>query len=123
MSPKLLRLTFVFEFLVALVAIFTAWSEVGGQSALDSMSWFWKFGLSLLLAFAIVGYSAAITLEEGLWTLRSARWLTGIVLIVMAMGLVTYYFQLQVESGDGDESSSITMSTRQNSQAFFPVYS
>ena len=108
MTPRLLRLAFVFEFLVALVAIFTAWSEVGGQSALDSMTWFWKFGLSLLLAAAVVGYSSAIVLEDRLWTLRSAGWLTGILLIIVAMGFVTYYFQLQVESVDGDESSTIS---------------
>ena len=108
MTPRLLRLTFVFEFLVALVAIFTAWSEVGGQSALDSMTWFWKFGLSLSLAATIVGYSSAIVFEERLWTLRSARWLTGLLLIVIAMGFVTYYFELQAESSDGDESSTIS---------------
>lgn len=108
MKPRLLRLAFVFEFLVAVVAIFTAWSEIGGQAALDSMTWFWKFGFSLLLAAAIVGYSSAIACEQSLWTLRSARWLTGMLLIVFAMGVVTYYFQLQADSGDGDENSTMS---------------
>ena len=111
MKPRLLRLAFVFEFLVALVAIFTAWSEIGGQAALDSMTWFWKFGFSLLLAASIVGYSSAIALEQNFWTLRSARWLTGMLLIVFAMGVVTYYFQLQVESGEGDENTTISSVT------------
>jgi hypothetical protein len=108
MTPKLLRLAFVLEFLVALVAIFTAWSEVGGQAALDSMAWFWKLGLSVFLAIAIVGFSAALTLEDRLWTLRSARWLTGLILIIVAMGMVTYYFQVQLESGDGEENSAVS---------------
>ncbi len=109
MTPRYLRLALVFEFLVAMVAIFTAWSEIGGQSALDSMTWFWKLGLSSLLASAIVGYSSAIALEDSLWTLRSARWLAGAVLIIVAMGFVTYYFQVQADGMDGDESSTISL--------------
>ncbi len=54
MTKKLLRLVYAFEFLIALIAIFTAWSEIGGQAALDLMHWGWKLGLSIALAFAIV---------------------------------------------------------------------
>lgn len=108
MTQRLLRLAFVFEFLVALVAIFTAWSEVGGQSALDLMNWYWKLSLSALLAAAIVGYSSAIALEEQLWTLRSARWLTGVVVLLLAMGAITYYFELQVDNGETDESRTMS---------------
>jgi hypothetical protein len=106
MRPKLLRLVYAFEFLIALVAIFTAWSEIGGQAALDLMHWGWKLGLSLALAGAIVAYTAALISEESIWTLRSARWLTAIIVVAVAMGGITYYYVMQEDGVDSDESGT-----------------
>jgi len=104
MTYKLLRLVYVCEFLLALVAIFTAWSEIGGQAALDLMHWGWKLGLSVPLAAAIVAYTAALLSEDSIWTLRSARWLSVIAILLLAIGVVTYYYVIQVETGESDES-------------------
>ncbi len=104
-DPRLLRLIYACEFLVALIAIFTAWSEIGGQAALDLMHWSWKLGLSLALAAAFVAYTAALLTEESLWSLRSARWLTAIVVLTLAMGAVTYFYAIQVDAGDSDETA------------------
>ena len=109
MTPKLLRLVYVFEFLLAIVAIFTAWSEVGGQAALDLMHWGWKFGLSVALSLAIVAYSMALAAGEAWWTPRSARWLMSILVICLAMGVVTYYYALQVDSGQSDEIGTTSL--------------
>ncbi len=92
------------SFCIALVAIFTAWSEIGGQSALDLMHWGWKLGLSVPLAAAIVGYTAELLKQDTIWTLRSARWLAIIVIVLLAMGIVTYYYALQVDNGDSEEN-------------------
>jgi hypothetical protein len=108
MRPKILRLVYAFEFLIALVAIFTAWSEIGGQAALDLMHWGWKLGLSLALAGAIVAYTAAVVSEQSIWTLRSARWLTAIIIVSVVMGGVTYYYLMQEEATDSDESGTIS---------------
>ena len=108
MTPKLLRLIYAFEFLIALVAIFTAWSEIGGQAALDLMHWGWKLGFSLALACALVAYTAAVVSEDSLWTLRSARWLTAMVLVIIGMGVVTYFYVLQEDTGEPDESGTIS---------------
>jgi hypothetical protein len=108
LTPKLLRLIYAFEFLIALVAIFTAWSEIGGQAALDLMHWGWKLGLSLALAGALVAYTAAVVAEDSLWTLRSARWLTAVVLLIVGMGVVTYFYVLQEDAGESDESGTIS---------------
>jgi hypothetical protein len=108
MTPKLLRLAYVFEFLVAIVAIFTAWSEIGGQAVLDLMHWGWKLGFSISLAAAIVAYSATIISADSVWTLRSIRWLMSIVIIACAMGVITYYYVLQVDAGESDESGTIS---------------
>ena len=108
MSAKLLRLVYVCEFLLAIVAIFTAWSEIGGQGALDVMFWPWKFGLGAALAVAIVALSAALVTEDAILTIRSARWLAAILVLLAAMGTITYYYSLQEDNGDSDDSSTIS---------------
>ena len=112
MRQRLLRLAFALEFLLALVAIFTAWSEVGGQAVLDAMTWFWKLGFSLSLAGAAVGFTSAICAGQRLWTVRSARWLTAIFLIMIGMGAVTYYFELQTDESDSEENSPVSRSIK-----------
>jgi hypothetical protein len=103
MTPKLARFAYACEFLLAAMAIFTAWSEIGGQAALDLMHWGWKLGFDFALAAAIVAYTAAIVSENSPWTLRSVRWLTAIGVLIVAMGVVTYYYTLQEDNGDSDE--------------------
>ncbi len=105
MNHRLMRLVYACEFLLALVAIFTAWSEIGGQAALDLMHWGWKLGLGFALAAAFVAYTAALVTEQSLWNLRSARWMTAMVVLLLAMGAVTYFYALQVDNGDSDDST------------------
>jgi uncharacterized membrane protein (UPF0136 family) len=109
---KLLRLVYAFEFLIALIAIFTAWSEIGGQAALDLMHWGWKLGLSIALAVAIVLYTAAVITADSIWSLRSARWLMVIVLVMLVIGIVTYYYALQVDTGESEERGTLSISNR-----------
>ena len=118
MTRKLLRLAYAFEFLVALVAIFTAWSEIGGQAALDIMHWAWKLSLSLGLAGAVVAYTAALGTEQSIWTLRSVRWLSAIVVITAVMGAITYYYVLQEDLGGSDDNGNIS-AARLSSSALF----
>lgn len=108
MPSKLLRLAYVLEFLVAIIAIFTAWSEIGGQAALDLMHWGWKIGLSAAMAGSIVYYTQAIISEEALWTPRAARRLTLLLLVGVVMGLVTSYYFMQEDSGDSDDPETTT---------------
>jgi len=112
MTPKNLRIVFLSEFLVAVIAVFTAWSEIGGQAALDIMPWGWKFGLGVGLAVAFVAYSAALLAGESLWNARSAKWLALIIVLVLATGVVTYYYVLQVENSDSSqdqENSAVSL--------------
>ncbi|HMF77310.1 MAG TPA: hypothetical protein VK604_16745 [Bryobacteraceae bacterium] len=110
MSAKLLRFAYVCEFLLALVAIFTSWSEVGGQAALDLMYWAWKLGFGLSLAASIVAYTAAIASGDSLWTMRAVRWLAAIGVLMAAIGVVTYYYTQDIElPGDSDESGTVSI--------------
>ncbi len=108
MTHRLLRLAYALEFLVALMTVFTAWSEIGGQDALDLMHWGWKLGFSLILSFALVAYTSALVSQDTLWSFGALRWLTAIVLILIAMGVVTYYYSLQERLGDSDETGNIS---------------
>jgi hypothetical protein len=108
MNAKLLRLAYICEFLVAVVAVFTAWSEIGGQAALDVMHWAWKLSFGLALALAIVAFSASFVAEEAWFTLRTARWLAAIVALLVGMGTITYYYSLEEDNGESDDSSTIS---------------
>jgi hypothetical protein len=110
MTARLLRLVYAFEFLIAVVAIFTAWSEIGGQAALDLMHWAWKLGLSVALALSIVLYTAALVTADSVWNVRSARWLMVIVLVMVIIGIVTYYYALQVDTDESGETGTVSMS-------------
>jgi hypothetical protein len=113
MSAKLFRFAYVCEFLLALVAIFTGWSEVGGQAALDQMYWGWKLGFGLSLAGAIVGYTAAVVAGDSIWTMRAVRWLIAIVLLMAAIGVITYYYAQDTGMpGDSDEAGTVTLLRR-----------
>jgi hypothetical protein len=109
MTAKSIRLVYVCEYLLALLAVFTAWSEIGGQASLDVMPWGWKFGLGAGLAAAIVGYTVAIVSADSLWTLRSARWLTAVCVLLLAIGIVTYYYMLQDETVEPDDSGTVSL--------------
>jgi hypothetical protein len=108
MTAKLLRLGYVCEFLLAIIAIFTAWSEVGGQAALDLMHWGWKLGFGLALSLTIVALTASLVADDAWLTLRTARWLAAILALLVAMGTVTYYYSQEEDNGDSDDSSTIS---------------
>ena len=109
MTPKHLRFIYVFEFLIAVIAIFTAWSEVGGQAALDLMHWGCKFGLGFGLAITIVGYTAAVVSSESIWSMRTSRWLALGLVLLLSMGVVTYYSALPEDTGDtNDDQENVT---------------
>ncbi|SRR5579875_1602599 len=108
MTAKQLRLIYAFEFLIAMIAIFTVWSEVGGQAALDLMYWAWKLGLSVSLALCFVLYTAAVVAQDSLWSVRSARWLALIIAIALGMGAVTWYYGMQASAAESDETGTIS---------------
>lgn len=97
MDIRLFRLAYAIEFLLALVAVFTLWSQVAGQGHLDIVDWHWKLGLGVAAAFAIVKATAAGVEGEAFWNPLLRRWLLAAVLIAAACGMVTYYYHLYYE--------------------------
>ena len=111
MPQSLLRAFLIFEFLVAIDAVFTFWSQVGGQYHLDLMFWPWKFGVSIVAAWLITGITAALVGSGGAVTRRIRVLGSLLVAIVAVAGLVTYYYHLH-EPSDEDDSGDQTAITR-----------
>lgn len=106
LNPSWLRLAYAIEFFIALIAIISLWSEIGGEGHLDLMPWFVKLGCILGLAWCCVRFTAGIVEQQRFWTPRSVRWFVGILLFCFVMGGITYYYHLHEELDDGDDDTT-----------------
>ena len=104
--PSWLRLAYALEFLVALIAILSLWSEIGGQGHLDLMPWYIKLVCILGLAWCSVRFTAGIVEQNKVWTRRTIAWFAGILLFGIAMGGITYYYHLHEEPDDDDDDTT-----------------
>jgi cytochrome bd-type quinol oxidase subunit 2 len=101
MPPFLLRLAYVAEFLLALIAVLMLWSQVGGQGHLDLMPWYDKFGLTVALAVVTVLGTLSATAQERAWSLRTILWIVAALVIAGVMAALTYYYHVH-ENDDED---------------------
>jgi hypothetical protein len=102
MHNRLLRPLLIVEFLIALEAIFTMWSEVGGQYHLDLMFWPWKLGLGAASAGLIVAITANLVRNDGRFTRRAVLFFSLLIVTFVVAGVVTYYYHLH-EPADQDQ--------------------
>lgn len=102
----ILRLAYTTQFLVALIAIFLVWSEVGGQGHLDLMPWYLKLALGVAAAFAIVKATMAAVSRESAWNSGTLKWLGITVTLLLMAGLTTYYYHLYAEADQTDEEDT-----------------
>ncbi len=110
-SPNWLLLAYAIEFLLALMAIITVWSEIGGQGHLDLMPWYAKLACVLAAAWCSVRFTAGIVEEKKLWTSRTVVWFAGILIMAVVMGAITYYYHLHEEEipADSDDTTTAVM--------------
>ena len=106
MPPNLLRLAYVSEFLLALLAILSLWSEAGGQGHLDLMPWYTKLGLIAALALAIVMGTVSAVSHERAWNAKTLAWAVAALLIAGGMAAATYYYHLHENDEDSASDSS-----------------
>lgn len=99
---KMLRLAYATQFLIAIIAVFVLWSEVGGQGHLDLMPWYLKLGLGAGAAFAIVKATAAAVPAERAWNGITLRWIGIMVALLAGCALATYYVHIYGESDEED---------------------
>jgi hypothetical protein len=105
-DKRLIRLLYIFEFLVALIAVFTLWSPVGGQGHLDMMAWWWKLGLGAGTAFAVVKLTAAAVESEDPWHTRSVRWFLLMLALLGGCAAVTYYYHVNEPPEEDQEEDT-----------------
>jgi len=105
----MLRIAYVCEFLLALLAIAVVWGQVGGQDHLDLMPWYDKLVLTFALALVIVMGTVAAVSREKAWNGVSIACLAIAILIACAMGVVTYYYHLHEEEQDGENSNGVAL--------------
>lgn len=106
MSTAWLRFAYACEFLLAVLAVFTLWSQVGGQGHLDLMAWYWKLGLGGGACTAVVGLTSALVHEERVASRRAVRWAVAVVLIGVAMAAVTVYYHVHEAIDEPDEEGT-----------------
>ena len=101
--PSVLRLAYVAEFLLALVAGDLLWSQVGGQGHLDLMPWCAKLLCLLALAVITVRATAAAVSQERAWNAATISYLLVAILIAAVMAAMTYYYHLNEEDDAEDD--------------------
>jgi hypothetical protein len=108
----LLRLAYTTQFLIALIALFVVWGQVGGQSHLELVPWYLKLVFGAGAAFAAVKATAAAVGRERPWNSQSLRWLGVMIALLVCCGLASYYAHLNEETdeGDGPEAGSLSSS-------------
>jgi len=103
MSP-ILRLAYATQFLIALIAVFVLWSEVGGQGHLDIMPWYWKLVLGGGAAFAVVKATAAAVARDSAWNGVTLKWLGILLAVLLGCGLLTFYAHMNWEDDEPDDT-------------------
>lgn len=104
----ILRLAYSTLFLIALLAVFVVWSEVGGQTHLDLMPWYLKLGLGVGAAFASVKATAAAVDGGNTWNGGTLKWFGILLALLLGCGLATYYVHVYGETDEQDDEDSMT---------------
>ena len=103
-----LRLAYCAIFLLALLTVFTVWSEVGGQGHLDLMPWYTKLICVMATSWCFVRFTAGMIEQRQAWNRRTLGWFAGIIALCFVMGAITYYYHLHEEPGQSDTDDSTT---------------
>ena len=107
----ILRLAYSTLFLIALMAVFVLWSQVGGQSHLDLVPWPIKLALGVAAAYGVVRATAAAVSGDRAWNGHMVRWLGLTLAVLAACGYASYYAHMNLEeSDDSDQPQDTTVS-------------
>jgi hypothetical protein len=105
----ILRLAYATLFLIALIAVFVLWSQVGGQSHLDLMPWYLKLALGAGAAFSAVKATAAAVSHAHPWNGRTLKWLGIMVALLVGCGLASYYCHMYLETDEEDDQQESSL--------------
>jgi hypothetical protein len=106
MDPRLFRIAYVIQFVITLMAIFEVWGQVGGQGHIDLMPWYSKLLLAVALALTTVKATSAAVARDKFWNRVTAAWLAAAMILMIAMGALTYYEHLHEPTEEEEDSPS-----------------
>ena len=107
-----LRLAYTTQFLIALIAVFVVWGQVGGQSHLDLLPWWVKLGLGFAAACGVVRSTVASVSGDRAWNGQTLRWLGVTLAVLAACGYATYYAHMNLEDADEQDQPANTTISR-----------
>ena len=102
----LLRLAYTTQFLIALIAVFVVWDEVGGPYHLDLMPWWLKLGLGTGVAYAVVRATSSAVAGPSAWTAATVKWCAAMLALLAGCAIANYYCNLYGEQNDEQDGSS-----------------
>lgn len=102
----ILRLAYATQFLIAIVAVFLIWGQVGGQTHLDAIPWYFKLGTGAGAAYAIVRATAAAVSRDSVWNAGTLRWCGILIALLIGCGMLSYYAHLYWEPTDQPQDDS-----------------
>src|SRR5690349_15507827 len=103
-----LRLAYSTQFMIAVIAVFVLWSQVGGQSHLDLMPWYLKLGLGGGAAIAAVRTTMCAVSGPSAWNGGTVKWFGIMVALLIGCGLATYYVHTYGETDEDQEEETVT---------------
>lgn len=110
MEPRPIRLAYALEFLLALIAFFECWSQIGGQTPLDLMPWWLKLLFATLFSAATVRLTAMAVRNEPFPAIGLIRWILALLLVLLIVAVTTYYFHLNEPADDDNGDEPLTTS-------------
>ena len=109
MFHRLLQVLYAIEFLIALIAVYSVWREVGGAGHLDYMQWYWKAIIGIPAAYAAVRLTVALASTGQARTRQLLFWLTFLAALAVSAGALTYYTHLhEPQDEDEEDPGSVT---------------
>src|SRR4051812_32263321 len=107
-----LRLAYIAVFLLSVIAVFTLWGQVGGQTHLDLVPWSLKLALGTGAAYSITRASVGAVKGEHGWNGQSLKW-TGLALATLFLcGMASLYVHNNLEdTGDEQDQGDATVSS------------
>ena len=102
----ILRLAYATQLMIALIAVFALWAQIGGQGHLDLMPWYLKLGLGGGAAIAAVRATMCAVSGASAWNGGTLKWLGIMLALCLGCGLASYYYHLYGESEDEQDEDT-----------------
>lgn len=115
----ILRLAYATQFLIAMIAVFFVWEEVGGPYHLDLMPWWLKLGLGTGIAYAAVRATASAVAADSVRNKTTLRWCAAILVLLLGCVVANYYCNLYGEGGDEQDGTDTSIAAIPGATPFF----